>query len=300
MTEVSIVASPLRRADALWALARSLGPLQLPSSGFNDPVARGRLPWFKRALSRADLTELQVDKLIDFARLESAAEGRWPHGPVRTHRLLVNVMGPMAQLPPHVDPPTFTGVSAWAGAAAQESGFTGARALLGVMSRSGLFERWRAHTISGVLWSDFEGGGDYLIWAAGRHQPPVRIPSSSRYAVLADNERLQHGFTDIGTVEQQRSTPRLDASSTLSFRDEQWEITGPHETFAGVEDKTFRVSAVWQARAIAPPPSGELTLGEVVETFTADLRRRGSTVTPGPDPLTDRRWFRTLLREYGF
>lgn len=292
----------------LREFAAAHAPYVAPTSGYNDPPQASRLPWFKASWTPD--SEIDGEAIFGNERLAAAASEAFGAEVVRPTKILVNVVGPMPALPPHLDPPSFRGADRWpeppAGVAV--SRFAGARTLVGLMGTSGLFEEWRLRWATGVCW-DYSGpNGDYVFWPDGPDQPPVSEPPKENVALVGDNDTMFHGIGDVGRSDQYLEIGTITPISRLVTTDRGWAIVDGEEVRADYKEDDIRVSVVWKALCFADERAAaafddrteDIALEAVVDIFSADLRKRGLDVASPEHPLTDLAWYRTLLRTYGF
>ena len=208
---------------------------------------------------------------------------------VRPTTVYVNVMvpGPVPFIP-HTDVPAFRGVTrdehpVW---------------LLHQMMDSGLFDRFRIRLATAVSWFFRGPGGAFHFWPDGPDAPSEVIePPFENVAVVADNERTYHG---VGPVGEGDLVDELTRDSLLHRVDGGWEMRTGDQVVGGTDDDHARITVSWKAEVHSPDdPTDTLDLDTVVDTFLADLRRRGIDATEPDDPHHDDTWISTLSTTYG-
>jgi hypothetical protein len=170
--------------------------------------------------------------------------------------------------------------------------------LIGVMAKSGLFDRWELKSGQVITYfydSDVDGGFTY--WPQGPDAAPRRLPAPFRNdALVTDNCHMYHRREGNGPRDR-RDLPELVLESTLhAAGEDEWSIrTGEREIarFAHADSR-----ALFHFTALAFDDLGEvdryldhsddLTPHRALEILVDDLRRRGVPFTEPSDPLHDR------------
>jgi hypothetical protein len=296
---------------AVLALARGNAPYPAPRSSYGDPPQASRLPWFKAAWTPDRPDGHGVVTMLHQPRMAEAARELFAAEVVRPQKLLVNLIGPMPAVPAHLDPPTFRGVDPGPVTLARDGRrFAGLRALIGLMGASGLFERWRVNVATGVLWSYDGVNGDYVYWADGLDSPPRVEPSPfGNVSVVGDNDTMWHQIGPTGHQDQHLAPGTITPDCELRSTPEGgWCIHDGQRVRAGYQQQDVRISVVWKAMCFTDAEQArvydehldDLTVGQIVDIFTADLRHRGVDAPAPADPLTNLPWFRSLIAAYGY
>lgn len=141
-----------------------------------------------------------VDALLDLDRFADAAKALFvdesdPEAieAASVHPVIVyaNVMVPGMELGVHIDVPAFRGLDRrrtpqW---------------LLAALHSSGLFERWRLKTATGVSWWSHAGGGKFVFYPHGP-AGPVQVHSTAfGSSVVVDTDTVYHGVDRVATPE---------------------------------------------------------------------------------------------------
>jgi hypothetical protein len=291
----------IRAVPEYWPLARyAPSPEEMVAVGGDVATASYVPPWFRRDFALAG------DPLVPGAEL-ILHNDRFVHSThavfgaaaiVRPTTVYVNVMVPsVAPFQPHLDVPAFRGITRanyplW---------------LLHQMMFSGLFEPWRVKLATAVSWF-YEGrGGEFHYWPDGPERDgAVERPPFRNVAVLADNERTYHGVAPVGGSTA-RLVQGLSRESLLHRVPGGWEMRNGDTSCGSATDDDVRITVSWKAEVFADADecaraddhTDDLTLDAVVDTFLADLHRRGiDAVAPG-DPLGDRSWVALISSTYG-
>ena len=294
------VLAAIRAVDEYWPLARyAASPEETIATG-GDPNTAGYVPpWFRRDFAiDGEALVPGADLILGNDRFVAAAHQVFgADAVVRPTTVYVNVMLPsIAPFVPHIDVPVFRGMTrkdhpVW---------------LLQLMLLSGMFEPWRVKLATAVSWF-YEGpGGDFHYWPNGPEAPSAVTGSPyGNVAVLADNERTYHGVAPVGGATA-TFVKGLTRESRLHRVDGGWEMRdGATVVGAGTDDQA-RVTVSWKAEvhldadevARAADHDDDLSLARAVDTFVADLRRRGVSIDAPEDPHHDRDWVQALSAAY--
>lgn len=297
--------------DLLLRMARQRAPYPAPTSGFGDPPQRSRLPWFK-AVWGVDPSDEDEQSLLNNERLLKAAAELYAATVVQPQKVLVNVMGPMAVLPPHLDPPTFRGTERWVAETDDDklSKFAGRRTIAGLMGTSGLFEQWRVQSASAVAWHYPGTDGDYIYWHEGPLAAPgVESTCKNPDALVGDNDSMYHQIGAIGDPTKFLPTGTIATDAWIEATDGgRWAIADPRGRKVTYEPEDIRISMVWKANCFADAEAqrvyhkhlDDLTLEQATDIFVDDLHRRSTQVERPSSPLSDQKWIRQLMLTYGF
>jgi hypothetical protein len=208
---------------------------------------------------------------------------------IRPTFIVVNLNAPMPAGPIHVDVPTFRGVTrehyplSW----------------LIAMGRSELFERWRVIQAGAVSWFYDGPGGNFEYWPEGLDGLMLTVQSPFRnVAIVADNDRMYHRIGRVGG--RDAPLPQMTAEAELrAVGGDTWAIVENGEVHATYPFNAVRLSLVWKANLELEADSESLDLGQVMDIFIADLRKRRVDFHVPGDPLSDKTWIATLDSTYG-
>ncbi len=203
---------------------------------------------------------------------------------------VVNVPG--QQLATHYDIPFFVGANR----------YTLPHWLIVAMSASGLWEDSRIHQIQGVAyvhdWSHPTHGA-FHFYPKGPGGDVVTVAANSSTATIIDGSVVQHGVDsfrpDAPTppfTRHQATTLRFvgEAGAERGEDDGHWELLADGEPVAQYKTDDLRLSFVWRHMCFRSEEEQRryqteaLTLEQVLDTFEADLRRRGVLAAGAPRP----------------
>lgn len=191
---------------------------------------------------------------------------------VRPAIVYLNILVPGQELALHTDVPEFRGANRM-----REPEW-----LLVAMLHSGRFERWRRHIATGVSWYHDCEGGDFVYYPDGAQQPPRRLQVRRNAAILLDTDSVFHGIDPVAL--RNTSLPPIEPGVRLHRDDDaHWSIRRDGEVRAVYDWDDLRLSISWKAWCFADEDemrindahSDDLTLEQILETFTDDLRARG-------------------------
>ena len=256
----------------------------------DERAARPVLPWFRGdwAVGGKPLVE-GAEALLQNQKFINAAKAAFGTSHVYPEFVVINVNAPSPAGATHVDIPSFYGAT------------RGDYPLpfLRVMGCSGLFEPWRVVRAGAVSWFYERTGGNFDYWPEGPDGPMLsERPPFGNVAVLADNDRMYHRIGAVG--DSGEPLPRISASAQIQpDGDGNWVITEDAQVRATYPSRAIRLSVVWKAEVRTTELSPEnLTLDQIMEIFTTDLRRRNVHFTVPSDPLADTSWTLLLQRIY--
>jgi len=219
----------------------------------------------------------QLPQFIDAAR---AVTGRQV---VRPAIVYLNILVPGQELAIHTDVPEFRGANRtfapeW---------------LLVAMHHSGLFQRWRRWIATGVSWYHDCRGGAFTFYPHGREHAPRKLAVRRNTAIVLDTDSVFHGVESVALSDIR--LPMVEPGVRLHHDgDGRWSIRRDGETRAAYQWDDLRLSISWKAWCFADEAearvnddgSDDLTHETILETFVADLRRRGRIVSrPDDDAL---------------
>jgi len=254
------------------------------------------MPWFRRYWAengRCDNAKL--DPLFRDARFIAAVREVMDTELVCPNRMMVNLMGPMGEGPPHRDTPSFRTAEPlpiW---------------LLWVMLASDLFEDWRIPSCAAVSWFYDGRDGAYEYWPDGRSSPSRREEGPfGNSAVIANNERMFHRVGAIGTPEQRLAPGTITHAATIDhLGHEGWTLIEDGRPVRSLGMDELRISILWNALAFPTERAqrlyerGEeqLTVAMINAELASALRGRGIDAVP-EDPRVESGWTRLLRTEF--
>jgi hypothetical protein len=276
--------------DAVLALVRKCAPYRSIFAFHGQAAADDELytPWF------IDMPRSEL--LIENPRWIAAAREAFSAELVEPLHCTINVYGPAAASPPHMDLPVYRGMSApefpiW---------------LLATMSASGLFLPWLVPVASGLVWFYRGEGGEFEYWPDGPQGRSTQVtPPMWNVGVMSDNEVMYHRVGSIGSPDEIASlSGRLKTSAMMHHHGESWEIRQDGRSLCSIPSSRLRVSLLWKAyvfsneehRASFRNKAYDLDLDQVTDIFLDDLERRAVSADRPTDPLGDPNW-RALLEE---
>ncbi len=262
---------------------------------FLSPVFRG---YFAKASTvlHPEIEDCFFNKtFLDLVRAYWQADYATPEN------MLFNIQGPTeGTRSPHLDATRYRGISmhnspVW---------------LMNTMTKTGLFEPWRAKKAQVIAWY-YKGkvGGGFTCWPDGPQAAPRQIeaPMWGR-AVVVENEMMFHTAQSNGPA-----ALRHPAGLTIDSLMEAdpavpggWRITTGGAVVQQIPEEEFRFLIHWGADIytdyaelkLALDHTDDLTHEQVFDTIVADLRKRGETFDVPSDPLTDQRFIGLLTRVY--
>ena len=217
-----------------------------------------------------------VDGIEPFLRHPGFAAGaRKVHGRelIRPNIVYANILVPGQELAVHTDVPEFRGLSRkkdpqW---------------LMVAMHHSGLFDAWRMRIATGVAWfGHCRGGGEFVFYPDGPWDQPVALSVRHNTAIVLDTDSVFHGVDRV--TEDRVPMPPLRQGMQLCFEgDGAWSVRDGDRQVAAYDWDDLRFSISWKAYCYADADeeravrdhTDDLTRDQVLETLTADLRRRG-------------------------
>lgn len=173
--------------------------------------------------------------------------------------------------------------------------------LLVAMHHSGLFERWRRHIATGVSWYHDCEGGEFTFHPDGPDAPPRRLAVRRNTAIVLDTDSVFHGIDPLALRDVE--LPKIEPGARLHRDpDGRWSVRAGDEVRARYAWDELRLSISWKAWCFADEEEArindehtdDLDLATILDTFVADLKKRGRIVAR-PD---DERLARLILDEY--
>ncbi|MFT7687099.1 MAG: hypothetical protein ACI9FB_002451 [Candidatus Azotimanducaceae bacterium] len=222
---------------------------------------------------------------------------------IRPVAMMTNLNLPAPGSPRHLDLPFFRGmqnreVPSW---------------MLASMGYSGLFHEWAVPVASAITWF-FDGpGGEFEYWPEGLEKPSrLEMPPFENRSLLADNEYMYHRVGELGHESKQSrySDISYDAQLRLAAgqeEDERWLVTLGDKVLYDFAYSEVRISILWKAFCFKDQAeaqsyddhSHDLSVTQVVDLFTADLKKKQISVKVPDDLYTDTGWKAVIKSEYG-
>ncbi|AZI34937.1 hypothetical protein NT2_02_05650 [Caenibius tardaugens NBRC 16725] len=262
---------------------------------FLSPVFRG---YFAQA-STALYPEIEDcffnSKFLDLVR------GYWKADYATPENMLFNIQGPCwGSSNPHLDATRYRGISMhnspiW---------------LMNTMTKTGLFDHWRAKKAQVISWY-YKGkvGGGFTCWPDGPKAQPqqIKAPMWGR-AVVVENEMMFHTAESNGPLAQRR--PEGLAINSLMSPDPAtpgaWQVTTDGAVVQHIPEDEFRFLIHWGADIFSDlaelkrslDHTDDLTHDQVFDMIITDLKARGEQFEVPTDPLTDQAFIGLLTRVY--
>lgn len=198
-----------------------------------------------------------------------------------------NLLIPGQELAIHTDVPEFRGANRkllpqW---------------LLVCMLHSGLFETWRIPILTCVSWFGSASGGAFTFYPEGPDAARQAIPAKHNCAILIDTDQVFHGVERVERVERVEQAlpdlPVIGQQTRLHFcGDGQWQLRENTAVLANYSWPQLRYSISWKAYCFENEDeharwregADELSAPQILETFEAELRRRGVLGESRPGP----------------
>ncbi|HEY4545341.1 MAG TPA: hypothetical protein VIG90_02800 [Pedomonas sp.] len=262
---------------------------------FLSPVFRG---YFAKAHT---MLHPEIEDCFFNTKFLDLVRGYWGAAYATPENMLFNIQGPcQGGGSPHVDATRYRGISMhnspiW---------------LMNTMTKTGLFERWRAKKAQVITWY-YKGkvGGGFTYWPDGPKEQPqqIKAPMWGR-AVVVENEMMFHTAESNGPSSMRR--PEGLAINSLMEPDPTtpggWQITTDGRVIQQVPEEEFRFLVHWGADIYmdyaelkrALDHTDDLTHEQVFDTIIADLRARKVSFDMPSDPLTDKTFISLLIKVY--
>ncbi|MFI7524077.1 hypothetical protein [Nocardia salmonicida] len=261
---------------------------------FMTPTFRGYLARYGTVLYPELQDCFYNEKFIDLAKQYWKAEYAKPE------MMLFNINGPTGNLDPgHLDSPNFRG---------RRFGNTPTW-LLSVMGKSGLFQDYLVKMSQVITWFCHDEQSGFTYWPDGPMKAPQRLlPPTYNKGVVVQNEMMVHRGEANGPLEQRR--PEGLAFESLFDGDpadrDQWVLKTGAETIARHHTDELRFLVHWNAEVFSDldelkknmDGTDDLSLDQVFDTFSKDLKARGISLDVPTEPLHDQQFIRTLSNAY--
>eukprot|EP00042_Codosiga_hollandica_P045062 m.452272 g.452272 ORF g.452272 m.452272 type:complete len:327 (+) comp56927_c0_seq1:620-1600(+) len=160
--------------------------------------------------------------------------------------------------------------------------------LLIAMEQSKLWSHLRVHQTQGVAylheWVNPEkDGGGFFFYPNGTEGDAVVVPPVYNTALVLDGSTIVHG---VDLFRPDRHLPDLSPNDPNELRyvgDEKWDLFDGQKVIKTYHTHDLRISLVWRARCFNSTEDrqkwanfkDEIQVEDVLETFQADLRKRG-------------------------
>lgn len=241
----------------------------------------------------------ELEDVFYNSRFLAEVRDYWGAQYARPTLLLFNICGPHnTGLAPHLDAVTFRGVRientpVW---------------LQNMMGKSGLFTDYLVKMAQIITWWYRGEPGGFTYWPDGPVGPPknLEMPMWNR-GVVVQNEMMFHRGDPVGP-EDDRPIEGLKNRSLFDYdhADDSWAITTDGVVIKRYRPEQIRFLVHWNAEIYldmaevekAMDHSDDLTHDQVIDTFLADLRKRGVNVTEPSDPLHDVEFIQLLANTY--
>eukprot|EP00042_Codosiga_hollandica_P045063 m.452279 g.452279 ORF g.452279 m.452279 type:complete len:465 (+) comp56927_c0_seq2:82-1476(+) len=160
--------------------------------------------------------------------------------------------------------------------------------LLIAMEQSKLWSHLRVHQTQGVAYlhewvNPEEDGGGFFFYPNGTEGDAVVVPPVYNTALVLDGSTIVHG---VDLFRPDRHLPDLSPNDPNELRyvgDEKWDLFDGQKVIKTYHTHDLRISLVWRARCFNSTEDrqkwanfkDEIQVEDVLETFQADLRKRG-------------------------
>ncbi len=276
-------------------LVRRSGPYPLSARVHKRDLDGKDQPWFRIFWAHSgQLKEPAAKKFYENDRFIQSAKESFSAKVIVPNALIINLNGPMAGSPPHLDLPFFRG--------GEKFPFW----ILSCMGYSALFHNWAIPIASTVSWFYDGVGGDFEYWPDGPDGPSKLIqPPLWNVAVVSDNEYMWHRVGPVGLPAEQLAPGAITRDAKLYRQEKGWEIRDDAKNMP-FSDKQVRLSLLWKAYAFADDAaaaayadhSDDLDPKLVASIFDEDLRRRGLAIPVPADPFNDPQWKALIQNTY--
>jgi hypothetical protein len=270
--------------DALWRTFAANGPYwnqgrYLSAAGAASQMPGGAastvgVPWYRQdwALGGRPLVA-DAEEILGSAEFAAAAAQVFGGAVVRPHTVYANVQLPAVGTDfGHTDVPEFRGV-------------TRDRypvALLHMMNRSGLFQRWQLDICTAVTWLWEGPGGAFVLWSDGPDQEPRHYsPPLTGRAVVSDNDRVFHAVGDFARADGPPSEALTPTSEVVPDGD-GWRLRDNDHDIGTWSREVVRLSVSWKAYVFRDEGAAraydehtdDLDEDRVFTIFATELERR--------------------------
>ena len=262
---------------------------------FLSPVFRG---YFAKS---STVLHPEIEDCFFNTRFLDLVRAYWKADYATPENMLFNIQGPcQGGANPHLDATRYRGISMhnspiW---------------LMNTMTKTGLFEHWRAKKAQVITWY-YKGqvGGGFTCWPDGPTAQPqqIKAPMWGR-AVVVENEMMFHTAESNGPLAQRR--PEGLAINSLMSPDPAtpgaWQITTDGAVVQHIPEDEFRFLIHWGADIFSDlaelkrslDHTDDLTHDQVFDMIITDLKARGEQFEVPTDPLTDKAFIGLLTRVY--
>ncbi|MFT7246099.1 MAG: hypothetical protein ACI82A_003470 [Candidatus Azotimanducaceae bacterium] len=284
-------------ADAVINLIHQGAPYKSITAVHKDPANDNTPGWFRNFWALGGKVIFDgADDAFHNPNFIAAAKQSFDAKVIQPLTMMTNLNVPAAASPRHLDLPFFRGahareVPSW---------------ILAPMGYSGLFQEWAIPVASAITWFYDGAGGNFEYWPDGQNLPSHSVsPPYTNTSVLADNEYMYHRVGPMGD-EADYLDEGISSDALLHKTNSGWEIRLGSDLIKAYRHDQIRTSILWkafcfknqQAADLFADTSHNLTPGQVVDIFCADLTRRGIVFTEPTDLETDQSWMNTVNQHY--
>jgi hypothetical protein len=241
----------------------------------------------------------EIEDIFYNSRFLAEVRSYWGAAYAKPTLMLFNLCGPHETgLMAHLDATTFRGVRientpVW---------------MQNVMAKSGLFRDYIVKMAQVITWWYRGAEGTFTYWPDGPLHPPQTLahPLWNR-GLVVQNELMFHRGDPVGRPDE-RAVPGLKHRSQLGYDagHDTWVVTTDGSPIRTYDPSEMRLLVHWNAEVYADMDecrkvmdhTDDLTHERVVDTFLADLRRRGRAVSAPSDPLHDVDFIHALIETY--
>jgi len=236
------------------------------------PKLASRTNYFRETFAYAQPLFPEIGFFQQLPQFIAAAQQVTGRPIVRPAIVYLNILVPGQELAIHTDVPEFRGANR-----TREPEW-----LLVAMHHSGLFDRWRRHIATGVSWYHDCDGGEFVYYPDGPAQPARHLRVRRNTAILLDTDSVFHGIDPVAAHDT--ALPLIEPGVRLQRDgDGRWSVCRDGQVRAVYDWDDLRLSISWKAWCFADADelrrnedhSDDLTLDQILDTFVADLQRRG-------------------------
>ena len=285
--------------EALIAAVDARAPHALIYGKGGYEKAGGAEPWFREHwITDGAVKVPEARRWFHNQKLIDGAKEAFGATVIRPQGMIWNILGPMIAGRPHFDISPYRGI--------QRDGPFWMHVLV---HNSMLFIPWAVPSTTGLVL--FYGGqhGGFECWPDGPDKPSRIEPAPFwNLGLVTDNEFMFHRPLAIGEPEQRIQPGAFGGEARLHRNPDgrRWDVIDDNGLFVTWEPEQIRYSLVWKALAfkdqraadIYDDHSDDLTQEIIWDTFSDDLKARGSRLTVPKNPLEDRAFRAAILAEY--
>ncbi|MFT4798516.1 MAG: hypothetical protein ACI9B8_003344 [Sulfitobacter sp.] len=284
-------------ADAVINLIHQGAPYKSITAVHKDPPNDNTPGWFRNFWALGGKVIFDgAEQAFHNPNFIAAAKQSFNAEVIQPLTMMTNLNVPATASPAHLDLPFFRGahareVPSW---------------ILAPMGYSGLFQEWAIPVASAITWFYGGAGGNFEYWPDGQDAPSHTVsPPFTNSCVLADNEYMYHRVGQMGG-EEDYLLNGISSDALLHRVKNGWEIRLGENLIKAYGHDQIRSSILWKAFCfkdqcaadLFADTSHDLTPGQIVDIFCADLTRRGITFAEPTDLESDQRWINTIDQHY--